>query len=72
MELNQLSSQIIKAAINVHNELGPGLSGGLMIWPDFSLSKNQANLKIISKISVGSSDRRERARELLTSRNYND
>ncbi|HME43107.1 MAG TPA: GxxExxY protein [Syntrophorhabdales bacterium] len=24
-ELNQLSSQIIKAAINVHNELGPGL-----------------------------------------------
>jgi len=25
MELNQLSSQIIKAAINVHNELGPGL-----------------------------------------------
>lgn len=25
MELNQLSSKIIKAAINVHNELGPGL-----------------------------------------------
>jgi GxxExxY protein len=25
VELNQLSSQIIKAAINVHNELGPGL-----------------------------------------------
>ena len=25
MELNQLSSQIIKAAIAVHNELGPGL-----------------------------------------------
>ena len=25
MELNQLSSQIIKAAINVHRELGPGL-----------------------------------------------
>ena len=25
MELNQLSSQIIKAAINVHKELGPGL-----------------------------------------------
>jgi len=25
MELNQLSSQIIKAAINVHIELGPGL-----------------------------------------------
>jgi GxxExxY protein len=24
-ELNQLSSQIIKAAINVHNEIGPGL-----------------------------------------------
>ena len=24
-ELNQLSSRIIKAAINVHNELGPGL-----------------------------------------------
>ncbi|MGD0236933.1 MAG: GxxExxY protein [Syntrophorhabdales bacterium] len=24
-ELNQLSSQIIKAAINVHTELGPGL-----------------------------------------------
>ena len=25
IELNQLSSQIIKAAINVHKELGPGL-----------------------------------------------
>ena len=25
MELNQLSSQIIKSAINVHKELGPGL-----------------------------------------------
>ena len=25
MELNQLSSQIIRAAINVHKELGPGL-----------------------------------------------
>ena len=25
MEINQLSSQIIKAAINVHKELGPGL-----------------------------------------------
>ncbi len=25
MELNLLSSQIIKAAINVHKELGPGL-----------------------------------------------
>lgn len=25
MDLNSLSSQIIKAAINVHNELGPGL-----------------------------------------------
>jgi GxxExxY protein len=25
MEMNQLSSQIIKAAINVHKELGPGL-----------------------------------------------
>ena len=25
MELNELSSQIIKAAINVHRELGPGL-----------------------------------------------
>jgi len=25
MELNRLSSQIIKAAINVHKELGPGL-----------------------------------------------
>jgi len=25
MELNQLSSRIIKAAINVHKELGPGL-----------------------------------------------
>jgi len=25
MELNKLSSQIIKAAINVHKELGPGL-----------------------------------------------
>ena len=25
MELNQLSSQIIKAAINVHRKLGPGL-----------------------------------------------
>lgn len=25
MELNQISSKIIKAAINVHNELGPGL-----------------------------------------------
>ena len=25
MELNQLSSKIIKAAINVHKELGPGL-----------------------------------------------
>lgn len=25
MELNRLSSQIIKAAINVHRELGPGL-----------------------------------------------
>ncbi len=25
MELNQLSSQIIKAAINIHKELGPGL-----------------------------------------------
>ena len=25
MELNQLSSQIIKATINVHKELGPGL-----------------------------------------------
>ncbi len=25
MELNQLSSQIIKAAINVHKKLGPGL-----------------------------------------------
>ena len=25
MELNQLSSQIIKAAINVHKQLGPGL-----------------------------------------------
>ncbi|MFV9646388.1 MAG: GxxExxY protein [Desulfobacterales bacterium] len=25
MELNQLSYQIIKAAINVHKELGPGL-----------------------------------------------
>jgi len=25
MELNQLSSQIIKAAISVHKELGPGL-----------------------------------------------
>jgi GxxExxY protein len=25
MELNQISSQIIKAAINVHKELGPGL-----------------------------------------------
>ncbi|OEU50501.1 MAG: GxxExxY protein [Desulfobacterales bacterium S3730MH5] len=25
MDLNQLSSQIIKAAINVHKELGPGL-----------------------------------------------
>jgi len=25
MKLNQLSSQIIKAAINVHKELGPGL-----------------------------------------------
>ena len=25
MELNQLSSCIIKAAINVHKELGPGL-----------------------------------------------
>ena len=25
MELNQLSSQVIKAAINVHKELGPGL-----------------------------------------------
>jgi len=25
MELNELSSRIIKAAINVHKELGPGL-----------------------------------------------
>ena len=25
MELNQISSQIIKAAIDVHKELGPGL-----------------------------------------------
>ena len=25
MDLNSISSQIIKAAINVHNELGPGL-----------------------------------------------
>ena len=25
MELNELSSKIIKAAINVHKELGPGL-----------------------------------------------
>ena len=25
MDLNQLSSQIIKAAINVHKSLGPGL-----------------------------------------------
>jgi GxxExxY protein len=25
MDLNQLSSQVIKAAINVHKELGPGL-----------------------------------------------
>ena len=25
MELNQMSSQIIKAAINMHKELGPGL-----------------------------------------------
>ncbi len=25
MELNQLSSQVIRAAINVHKELGPGL-----------------------------------------------
>ncbi len=25
MELNQISSQIIKAAISVHKELGPGL-----------------------------------------------
>ena len=25
MELNQISSKIIQAAINVHNELGPGL-----------------------------------------------
>lgn len=25
MELNYISSQIIKAAINVHKELGPGL-----------------------------------------------
>ena len=25
MELNQLSSQVIKAAITVHQELGPGL-----------------------------------------------
>ena len=24
-ELNQLSSQVIKAAINIHEELGPGL-----------------------------------------------
>jgi hypothetical protein len=30
MELNQLSSKIIKAAINVHRELGPGL---LEVYP---------------------------------------
>jgi len=33
-----------------------GAPQGLMVLPDFSLSKNQAKSKIISAASVGSSD----------------
>ena len=66
MDINQLSSRIIKAAINVHKSLGPGLLGSMYqscmvidrridVWPDFSFSKNQAKL-FISEISESSSD----------------
>jgi len=66
MDINQLLSRIIKAAINVHKSLGLGLLGSMYqscmvidrridVWPDFSFSKNQAKL-FISEISEGSSE----------------
>jgi len=51
MELNQLSSEIIKAAINVHKELGPGLLESVyrkcMILELESMSRN-----VKSEVSV--------------------
>ena len=51
MELNQLSSQIIKAAINVHKELGPGLLESVY-QSCMVIELNDMNIKIESQVPL--------------------
>ena len=51
MELNQLSSQIIKAAINVHKELGPGLLESVY-QSCMPIELNSMSIKVESEVAL--------------------
>ena len=62
MELNQLSSQIIKAAINVHNELGPGLLESVY-QSCMVIELNSMSIKVESEVALPISYRGQRVHE---------
>jgi len=51
MELNQLSSQIIKAAINVHKQLGPGLLESVY-QSCMAIELNSMSIKVESEVPL--------------------
>jgi len=51
MELNRLSSQIIKAAINVHKELGPGLLESVY-QSCMAIELNSMDIKVESEVAL--------------------
>ena len=62
MELNQLSSQIIKAAINVHKELGPGLLE-TVYQSCMGIELRNMGIKVQSEVSLPISYRGQRVHE---------
>ena len=62
MELNQLSSQIIKAAINVHKELGPGLLESVY-QSCMPIELNSMSIKVESEVALPITYRGQRVHE---------
>jgi GxxExxY protein len=51
MDINQLSSQVIKAAINVHKEMGPGLLESVY-QSCMIIEMNKVGMKVQSEVPV--------------------